>query len=448
MELLTQMINGLSTGGMYALVAIGYTMVYGIAKMINFAHGEIIMVGAYLTYVVSIAGCALLGVVTEKVAYKPLRNSSSLSVLITAIGVSYLLQNLFLILFGSAAITFPDFLPSGQLELLGLSISYVSLLSLILTFACTILLLLFINKTKLGKAMRAVSEDKGAAELMGINVNNTISMTFAIGSGLGAVAGIIYGLSYSLINPYLGAMLGIKAFIAAVLGGIGSIQGAMIGGLIIGVAEAFTVSYISSTFSDAVVFGILIFILLKTNYKNKNFGNNMSNKNLEEIEKYILDISSYTAKMDVTVESNKNTNKYVMEQKYEKGKKSKQKILEPANIEGLEIIYEENKLTINNAKDNLKTMYENYPNLMENCLWLNAFIEDYKIEKNEGKASIVEKNGKVIMATKTRNENNRYIYSKELHIDKEAGKIEKLVVQDINKKNLIYILYQKINLEI
>lgn len=192
------------------------------------------------------------------------------------------------------------------------------------------------------------------------------------------------------------------------------------------------------------IVSILIFILLKTNYKNKNFGNNMSNKNLEEIEKYILDISSYTAKMDVTVESNKNTNKYVMEQRYEKGKKSKQKILEPANIEGLEIIYEENKLTINNAKNNLKTMYENYPNLMENCLWLNAFIEDYKTEKNEGKVSIVEKNGKVIMATKTRNENNRYIYLKELHIDKEAGKIEKLVVQDINKKNLIYILYNEI----
>ena len=192
------------------------------------------------------------------------------------------------------------------------------------------------------------------------------------------------------------------------------------------------------------IVSILIFILLKTNYKNKNFGNNMSNKNLEEIEKYILDISSYTAKMDVTVESNKNTNKYVIEQTYEKNKKSKQKILEPANIEGLEIIYEDNKLTINNAKDNLKTMYENYPNLMENCLWLNAFIEDYKKEKNEGKVSIVEKNGKVIMATKTRNENNRYIYSKELHIDKEAGKIEKLVVQDINKKNLIYILYNEI----
>lgn len=276
MDFLTQIINGLSAGGMYALVAIGYTMVYGIAKMINFAHGEIIMVGAYLTYVVfsvlgmpvivaiiaSILGCAILGVVTEKVAYKPLRNSSSLSVLITAIGVSYLLQNLFLIIFGSAAITFPDFLPSGQLSFGGLSISYVSLLSLVLTGTCTVLLLFFINKTKLGKAMRAVSEDKGAAELMEINVNQTISMTFAIGSGLGAIAGIIYGLSYSLINPYLGAMLGIKAFIAAVLGGIGSVPGAMVGGLIIGVAEAFTVSYISSTFSDAVVFGILIFILL------------------------------------------------------------------------------------------------------------------------------------------------------------------------------------------
>ena len=193
-----------------------------------------------------------------------------------------------------------------------------------------------------------------------------------------------------------------------------------------------------------IVVSILIIFLLKTNYKNKNFGNNMSNKNLEEIEKYILDISSYTAKMDVTVESNKNTNKYVIEQTYEKNKKSKQKILEPSNIEGLEIIYEDNKLTINNAKNNLKTMYENYPNLMENCLWINSFIEDYKVEKNEGKASIKEENGKVLMMTKTRNENNRYIYSKELYINKEEGKIEKLIVQDINKKNLIYILYNEI----
>lgn len=193
-----------------------------------------------------------------------------------------------------------------------------------------------------------------------------------------------------------------------------------------------------------VVVSIVIIFLLKTNYKNKNFGNNMSNKNLEEIEKYILDISSYTAKMDVTVESNKNTNKYVIKQTYEKNKKSKQKILEPSNIEGLEIIYEDNKLTINNAKNNLKTMYENYPNLMENCLWINSFIEDYKVEKNEGKACIKEENGKVVMMTKTRNENNRYIYSKELYINKEEGKIEKLIVQDINKKNLIYILYNEI----
>ncbi len=276
MDFITQIINGLSTGGMYALVAIGYTMVYGIAKMINFAHGEIIMVGAYLAFVVSvmlgmpvvvsvivaIAGCAILGVITEKIAYKPLRNSGSLSVLITAIGVSYLLQNVFLIIFGSASVTFPNFLPSGSISFFGAKITYVSLLSLIITAVCTMLLLFFINKTKLGKAMRAVSEDKGAAELMGINVNNTISMTFAIGSGLGAIAGIIYGMSYSLINPYIGAMLGIKAFIAAVLGGIGNVPGAMIGGLIIGVAESITISYISSAFSDAVVFGILIFILL------------------------------------------------------------------------------------------------------------------------------------------------------------------------------------------
>ncbi len=276
MEFLNQMLNGLSTGGMYALVAVGYTMVYGIAKMINFAHGEIIMVGAYIAYVcttllglpsfvsvlLAVIGCSLLGVVTEKVAYKPLRNSGGLSVLITAIGVSYLLQNVFLVLFGSAAKTFPAYIPSGSVNFLGLTMSYVSILSLVLTAACTCALLIFINKTKLGKAMRAVSEDKGAAELMGINVNQTISLTFAIGSGLAAIAGIIYGMSYSLINPYIGSMLGIKAFIAAVLGGIGSINGAMVGGLVIGVAEAFTIAYISSTVSDAVVFGILIFILL------------------------------------------------------------------------------------------------------------------------------------------------------------------------------------------
>lgn len=261
---------------MYALVAVGYTMVYGIAKMINFAHGEIIMVGAYITYAsmsilglpmfiavgLSIIGCALLGVVTERVAYRPLRGAGSLTVLITAIGVSYLLQNVFLIIFGSASLTFPKIIPSGTINIGSISMSYVTIATLIITAISTTALLFFVNKTKLGKAMRAVSEDGKAAQLMGINVDTTIALTFAIGSALAAIAGVIYGTKFSLINPYIGAMLGIKAFIAAVLGGIGSIQGAMVGGIVIGIAESFTITYISSAFSDAVVFGILIFILL------------------------------------------------------------------------------------------------------------------------------------------------------------------------------------------
>lgn len=276
MDFLEQIINGLSTGSMYALVAVGYTMVYGIAKMINFAHGEIIMVGAYITYVcmsllglpmfiavaISIIGCAVLVVVTERVAYRPLRGAGSLTVLITAIGVSYLLQNVFLIIFGSASLTFPKIIPSGTISLGSITMSYVTIATLIITAISTALLLFFVNKTKLGKAMRAVSEDGKAAQLMGINVDTTIALTFAIGSALAAIAGVIYGTKFSLINPYIGAMLGIKAFIAAVLGGIGSIQGAMVGGIVIGIAESFTITYISSAFSDAVVFGILIFILL------------------------------------------------------------------------------------------------------------------------------------------------------------------------------------------
>ncbi|WP_455683120.1 branched-chain amino acid ABC transporter permease [Thomasclavelia sp.] len=276
MDFLEQIINGLSTGSVYALVAVGYTMVYGIAKMINFAHGEIIMVGAYITYVsmsmlglpifiavgLSIIGCALLGVVTERVAYRPLRGAGSLTVLITAIGVSYLLQNVFLIIFGSASLTFPKIIPSGTINLGSISMSYVTIATLVITAISTTALLFFVNKTKLGKAMRAVSEDGKAAQLMGINVDTTIALTFAIGSALAAIAGVIYGTKFSLINPYIGAMLGIKAFIAAVLGGIGSIQGAMVGGIVIGIAESFTITYISSAFSDAVVFGILIFILL------------------------------------------------------------------------------------------------------------------------------------------------------------------------------------------
>lgn len=271
---INQIINGLSTGSMYALVAIGYTMVYGIAKMINFAHGDIIMAGAYFALLsigvigpipailFSVVATALLGVLTEKIAYKPLRGKGSLEVLITAIGVSYLLENIFLLVFGSAARTFPQIMPKGTINFGGISIKYITLITLIVTAICTAILLFFINKTKLGKAMRAVSEDQGAAQLMGINVNTTISLTFAIGSGLGAIAGVIYGCAYSLITPYIGIMLGIKAFIAAVLGGIGSIPGAMAGGLMLGVAESLTIAYISSDFSDAVVFGILILVLL------------------------------------------------------------------------------------------------------------------------------------------------------------------------------------------
>ena len=271
---INQIINGLSTGSMYALVAIGYTMVYGIAKMINFAHGDIIMAGAYLALIAmgfvgpipailfSIVATAALGVLTEKVAYKPLRGKGSLEVLITAIGVSYLLENVFLLIFGSAARTFPQIMPKGTINLGGISIKYITVITLVVTAVCTAVLLFFINKTKLGKAMRAVSEDQGAAQLMGINVNTTVSLTFAIGSGLGAIAGVIYGCAYSLITPYIGLMLGIKAFIAAVLGGIGSVPGAMVGGLMLGVAESLTIAYISSDFSDAVVFGILIIVLL------------------------------------------------------------------------------------------------------------------------------------------------------------------------------------------
>lgn len=271
---INQVINGLSTGSMYALVAIGYTMVYGIAKMINFAHGDIIMAGAYFALIAmcfvgpipailfSIVATAALGVLTEKVAYKPLRGKGSLEVLITAIGVSYLLENVFLLIFGSAARTFPQIMPKGTINLGGISIKYITVITLVVTAVCTAVLLFFINKTKLGKAMRAVSEDQGAAQLMGINVNTTVSLTFAIGSGLGAIAGVIYGCAYSLITPYIGLMLGIKAFIAAVLGGIGSVPGAMVGGLMLGVAESLTIAYISSDFSDAVVFGILIIVLL------------------------------------------------------------------------------------------------------------------------------------------------------------------------------------------
>ena len=276
MDFLSNLISGLSLGSIYALIALGYTMVYGIAKMLNFAHGDIIMVGAF-TIIVSISTCGLpvwvalilsvvmctvLGVVTERVAYRPLRKSEPLTVLITAIGVSYLLQNLALLIFGSSQKSFPSIFDISSVHIGDLSMSGESVVTLAVTIIIMIALSLFINKTRAGKAMRAVSEDKEAAELMGISVNKTISLTFAIGSALAAVAGVFYGATYGFIGPYTGSMPGIKAFVAAVFGGIGSIPGAMIGGLLLGVLESLSKAYISTELSDAIVFASLIVVLL------------------------------------------------------------------------------------------------------------------------------------------------------------------------------------------
>ncbi len=274
--ILEQLLNGLRTGSIYALIALGYTMVYGIAKMINFAHGDIIMVGAYSLYVcvallhlppvlavlVTIAVCAVLGITIEKVAYKPLRKAQPLAVLITAIGMSYLLQNAALLIFKATPIPFGSIIKVPSLKIGGVNISGLTIVTLIVTAVSMILLTLFINKTKTGRAMRAVSEDKGAAELMGINVNQTISVTFAIGSALAAVAGILFISQYETLLPTLGALPGIKAFVAAVLGGIGSIPGAMLGGLILGIIESLSKAYISTQLSDAIVFGVLVIVLL------------------------------------------------------------------------------------------------------------------------------------------------------------------------------------------
>lgn len=274
--LLQQFINGLNMGSIYALIALGYTMVYGIAKMLNFAHGDVIMVGGYVVMLslqafgtnpilaasISIVACAAMGMLIEKIAYKPLRKASPLAVLITAIGVSYFLQSLSLLLFGSNAQQVPNFINLGEVNLGGIRISGNTILTLAVTTVLMILLVLFINKTKTGKAMLAVSEDKGAAELMGVNVNRTISVTFAIGSGLAAVASILYLASFnSYVDPYMGQLPGIKAFVAAVLGGIGSVPGAMLGGIILGIIETFAKVY-ASQITDAIVFSVLIIVLL------------------------------------------------------------------------------------------------------------------------------------------------------------------------------------------
>lgn len=279
MSFVQYLISGLSLGSVYALIALGYTMVYGIAKMLNFAHGDVIMIGAFSTYTICntmglppVAGvvaavviCTLLGVCIEKVAYKPLRKASSpLAVLITAIGVSYLLQNVALLIFGTNTKAFSSVVSMNAIKLADEQIT-VTGETIVTIISCIIImagLMFFIKKTRAGQAMLAVSEDKGAAQLMGINVNGTIALTFAIGSALATIAGVLLCSAYPSLDPYTGSMPGIKAFVAAVFGGIGSIPGAFIGGILLGIIEIFAKAYISSQMADAIVFAILIVILL------------------------------------------------------------------------------------------------------------------------------------------------------------------------------------------
>lgn len=278
MDFLTYFVNGLSLGSIYAIIALGYTMVYGIAKMLNFAHGDVLMIGSYITFVfmsqmginpiisVVLAAicCTFIGIIIERIAYKPLRGANSLAVLITAIGVSYFLQNIALLIFGANTKSFKSIVTIPPLKLFdgNLSVSGESIVTITLCIIIMLALTTFINKTKLGQAMLAVSEDRSASTLMGINVNGTIAMTFAIGSFLAAIAGVLLCSAYPTLTPTTGAMPGIKAFVAAVIGGIGSIPGAFIGGLILGVLENLSKAYISAQLSDAIVFSVLIIMLL------------------------------------------------------------------------------------------------------------------------------------------------------------------------------------------
>ena len=273
---LTQVLNGLQLGSIYALVALGYTMVYGIILLLNFAHGDIIMFGSYVAWIalvqlglnpaiavlLAIFGCVVLGVLIDKVAYAPLREAPRLSILITAIGVSYLLENGFELLLGADAYVVLSMIDLGSFQVFVSTLSGTALLTVAVTIVATVVLTLLVQKTRLGKAMRAVSEDMGAARLMGVNVNSTISFTFAVGSALAGIAAILYSMAYQQVSPTMGVMLGTKAFVAAVLGGIGSIPGAVIGGLIVGFSEVFVAAFGLSVWQDAVVFLLLILVLV------------------------------------------------------------------------------------------------------------------------------------------------------------------------------------------
>lgn len=301
-QFLQQIVNGLHVGSIYALIALGYTMVYGIVKLINFAHGDILMMGGYLglismsmfaaydlplsiafgaAIIVSMTVCAIFGVLMDRVAYKPLRNAPRISALITALGVSMFLENIFVVMFGAKVRVMPKlswFTENLEINIFNTSfnVTYGTLITLLLTILCMVALQLVVRMTKAGKAMRAVSEDAQAARLMGINVNKTISITFAIGSALGALAGILYSVAYTQVDPYMGILPGLKAFVAAVLGGIGIIPGAMLGGFLMGLIESLTKGYISSSWSNAIVFGILILVLL---FKPEGiFGKNIREK--------------------------------------------------------------------------------------------------------------------------------------------------------------------------
>lgn len=278
MGFISYLVNGISLGSVYAIIALGYTMVYGIAKMLNFAHGDVIMIGGFVVFttvsgmglppilgvLISVVACTVLGVVIERIAYKPLRKASKLAVLITAIGVSYFLQNMALLIYGANTKSFTSVVTVPALKLAdgALTISGETIVTVIACIIIMIALSAFIKYTKSGRAMLAVSEDSGAAQLMGVNVNGTIALTFAIGSGLAAIAGVLLCSAYPSLTPYTGSMPGIKAFVAAVFGGIGSIPGAFIGGILLGVIEILGKAYISSQLADAIVFAVLIVVLL------------------------------------------------------------------------------------------------------------------------------------------------------------------------------------------